>query len=87
VSDPASLSALAEATGWSVEPGFRVELRGDTTLLEESLSQEVEIQGLWIVVPGGPAEPGSEAESRFVGGIIPTLFWLQAESLRVLSAG
>ncbi len=86
VRDPASIPALAEAAGWQSEPGYRVEVRGDSELFEEHLSQEVEIRGLWVVVPGGPAEPGSEGESRFVGGMIPTLFWLEVESLRVLSA-
>jgi hypothetical protein len=50
--------------------------------LDKFIGKNVEINGLFISTPSKKAESGSEAESRFIHGIIPSLNYIEARNIR-----
>jgi hypothetical protein len=53
---------------------------------DKFIGKQVEITGEHVLLPAEKATPGSEAESRFVGGIIPGSEYIEAQSIRSLQA-
>ena len=65
-------------------PEHGLELNGDTQVLRSLVDRPVSVLGTWTVVPAGPADEGSEAASRFVGGMVPELTWFEVTSIEAL---
>ena len=53
--------------------------------LEPWLGKKVELEARYVFIPSAKADPGSEAESRFVNGIIPNIEYREALSIRALN--
>jgi hypothetical protein len=58
----------------------------DWNSFEKFIGKQVEITGKHVLVPAQKAAPGSEAESRFVGGMIPGLEYIEVISIRRLQS-
>lgn len=71
----------ADAADATVDP-LEIELRRQEPLIDTFLGQEKRVYGRYILQPGGRAEPGSEAASRFVDGYIPSLVYLEVKEIR-----
>jgi hypothetical protein len=51
-------------------------------LLDKFVDKNVEIKGLYIFIPSRKADSGSEAESRFINGIIPSIEYIEVRNIR-----
>jgi hypothetical protein len=70
------------------EDAKEFEIRGselvDRDQLDKYIGQKVELRGKQVTIPSQKAPPGSEAESRFVDGVIPKLEYVETISVRRL---
>jgi hypothetical protein len=70
-------------TGDSQEFEIRESDRVPADRLARFIGQHVEITGRRVSIPPTKAPPGSEAESRFVDGMIPGLEYIETRSVRL----
>jgi len=65
----------------TTEDDQNYEIRGSNLVseshLEELVGQKVELQGRLVIIPSEKAPEGSEAHSRFVGGMIPEIKYFE----------
>lgn len=52
----------------------------------ELVGRRVQVCGCYRVIPGQEALPGSEAASRFLGGMIPEINFFEVEQVWVVGA-
>ena len=52
--------------------------------LDKFVDKNVEIKGLYIFIPSTKADSGSEAEKRFHNGIIPSMEYIEVETIRTI---
>jgi hypothetical protein len=60
---------------------LEIELRGDRQLLEQHVGREVQITGAYVFQSASKAEPGTEAASRFLEGVVPAMQYLSASRI------
>jgi hypothetical protein len=51
-------------------------------ILNKFIGKNVEINGLYIFTPSEKADSGSEAASRFINGIIPSMEYIEVRNIR-----
>ena len=80
VSEAESLARVRELIATEESPVF-LTVRGASDVLDPLLEKTVGVVGSWIVQSAEQADPGSEAESRFVGGLIPPMTYLEVKEI------
>ena len=84
VSNNACIRDLNKFTQLDWKNPCKIEIHGDFDMrkrLDKLLGKQIRIKGIYEIHPSIKAKPGSEAEHRFVGGIIPPLHFFVAKEL------
>ena len=66
-------TGVAKVAPPSGDEPLEIELRGKYQLFEQHLGREVRVVGAYVFQPTWTAEPGTEAATRFLGGVGPVM--------------